>query len=199
MGISKVLPLVIAATLLGAPSSGMAATVKWTEGKRTEMMSGESMRGHAAMRSNRDVRTYDTGLLAAPDMLMLAGRVARTGADAWTGTIASGDVFRFSIAGFAESARNGASPFSAIFTLMSGGNIVERVTLTGRDPSVLRHDFRADVTGAWSLGIQSRSGASDYDITGSSVPITAAPVPAAGVLMLGALAGFGLIRRRRKA
>lgn len=130
-------------------------------------------------------------------------------ADFTFGTLFNGDVTAFEVTfgtpgAFPEivevSVGLGAAPFTTIGTLtnsdasganggsltITGGGLFDTVRLT--DMSPVTSTFENDVNGNPVGG---------FDI--NAVRVSAVPVPAAGLLLLGALGGFAGLRRRRKA
>lgn len=187
----------VSALLLSAVAAS-AATVTYTEGKRTETIGGVDVSGYAALSGNGDIDSFDVGTAVQGDSAMVIGRVAGVGnSDAWTSSSVTGTM-SLSIDAYAESSRAGVSPFSAMFELIVDGTSVETITLSGTSADTLTATF-ADlkITGdSVEILITSLAGRSDYDLSAS---ISAVPLPATAAFLLAGLAGLGVAGRRKKA
>lgn len=96
---------------------------------------------------------------------------------------------------FGPSANNGGSPFSATFQFFSGVTPLGFVSLDGAATNSVIGTFTLpgdEVTGT----VESTGGSADFKV---SIDIASVPLPAAGFLMLGALGGLGIARRRKKS
>lgn len=70
------------------------------------------------------------------------------------------------------------------------------VIKVGAGHVVLRNDYGAAFDVMWTTLSGQGGGLSHYTLAGDLAPV---PVPAAGVLLIGALGGLAMVRRRRKA
>lgn len=205
--------LAIVTALAAAPAlPAAAATVDpgafdriFTEGKRTLTVDGADVFGHAAVSGNGDVAVFDMGPLSVGDDVLAVGRVVAGGSDSFAATPANGLV-TVSVLNFAESSRDGESPFSALFKLFVGGALVETLDLGDSFPNVVENvAFGPVLTGGEeiSLLIEAVSGVADYDVAFSSVappqsPIATAPAPAGLPLLFGGLAVLGMAACRKR-
>jgi len=178
----------------------------FTEGKRTLTVDGADVAGHAALSGNGDVDDFDMGALSAGDDVLAVGRIVAGGSDAFTAAPASGRA-TVSILNFAESARDGESPFRALFKLFVGGALVETLDLGDSFPGVVENmSFGPVLTDGEELTllIEAISGVADYDVAFSSVappqtPIATAPAPAGLPLLFGGMAVFGMAACRKRS
>jgi hypothetical protein len=196
-----------ASVALLAATAGHSATINpadyddiYTEGKRVATVDGANVAGNDAVAGNGDVTNFGLGALAADTLLV--GRVVNTGVDEWLGSGLTG-TFGVNIINYAISSRNGGSPFEALFEVLINGTVASSVNLLGSSATAM---FMNQSLGSFALAgddvevrITSAQGASDYDIELTFDPVAAVPVPAAGLLLLTALGGAGVMRRRKKA
>jgi hypothetical protein len=146
------------------------------------------------------------GMSAAAAALIAVGGItqASTVDSVVVGSIADMDSATFSagnvsgratitVLSFTEAASNGGSPFRAVFEFFSGTTSLNSVDLTGPASGVTvgTFNFTGDEVTVTATG---QGGASDF-----AVSVTSVPVPAAGLLLMGALGGIGLMRRRKTA
>ncbi|MEM6941827.1 MAG: VPLPA-CTERM sorting domain-containing protein [Pseudomonadota bacterium] len=162
----------------------------FTEGLRTATTSGEAAVGSEAVPGNGDIDTFDIPGLAGDTLLV--GRVE----DA-TDTYTSGSVTGFAtitVLNYAQAVRDGISPFSAVFSVFAGSTEVGSGTFGSAGPTsgvVAASQFNGD---PFRLVVDGQSGAADYDV---SISIASVPLPAAGLMLIGALGGLGMMRRRK--
>ena len=90
----------------------------------------------------------------------------------------------------ADLSKTGGNSGSMTFSFDS----LYAVIKVGAGHVVLKNNTSSAIDVMWSAG--SAGGLSHYTLAGDLTPV---PAPAAGVLLLGALGGLGLMRRRRKA
>ena len=195
----------IAGAVAIAAGSAQAATINpgdfddiFTEGQRTQTVDGTDVSGFTVA-GFPDVTTFDVGSIDVDDSLLIVGRGVENQLglnDEFTSDSVSG-VFTANIINFAESSRNGVSPFTGLFELFVDGSLVETIqissstlvenvaftSITLNDASVL---FRTTVT----------DGIADYDLSFSSV--AAVPLPASLPLALAGLLGLGYVGMRRR-
>lgn len=122
------------------------------------------------------------------------------------GTISDMDATKYSVgdvsgtatitvAEFGPGSGNGGTPFSATFQFFSGVTPLGFVSLDGPASNSVIGTFNLpgqEVTGT----VESNGGSADFKI---NIDIATVPLPAAGFLMIGALGGLGIARRRKKS
>lgn len=195
------LPAVIL-TALAATSVG-ASTISpsdfgtiLTEDGRDFTIDGASIAGNAAETGNPDIETVRINGFSAGDTALLSGRTLEDDKDRWVFNNISG-LFTVDLLNIAGSTAAPRGPFSTRFDIRVDGNRVDRedfsTTTLGALPQSL---FELELTDAHVVIVAlDRGGPSDYDL---GVGLTAVPLPASSLLLLGGLAGFGAMSRRKR-
>lgn len=96
---------------------------------------------------------------------------------------------------FSEAANNGGSPFSATFQFFSGVTPLGFSFQDGATQNTVIGTFNLpgeEVTGT----VEGTGGSANFKV---SIDIAPVPLPAAGMLLVGALGGLGAMRRRKKS
>ncbi len=205
-------PILLAAALTLVASLAQAATVTYTEGKR-ETVLGSTKLGDV---KGAPSRAFDTGSFAEGDTLNIHGRMVGavdTYAVGTTGKIQISFLFNgfqtavglITTSGFIGTGR---SENTSVFRLLSAANpsevIAERTFTSGISSEAENGDstliFSA-APGAYLFQIDgsgqgNRRKAALYDVQISS--LTAVPLPASSLLLLGGLGALGAMRRKAK-
>lgn len=152
-----------------------------------------------------DVASADLGTIAAQSAFGIAGGI-QNGKDTFTFTAATSfDVLFVDLAdlsgididaaaGFDPDFLQGDEPTSALFTL-DGTDFAQNVFSSPTAPDFLMFSDLAAGEYTFTIDGSIARGGSTYDIL---IRTTAVPLPAAGLMLVGALGALGVMRRKQK-
>ena len=216
----KITTLLTAAAFAATAATSLSATTIdlnqfdaiYTEGYRTQTVDGQSVANRGIRSNNGGISSFEIPGMTPGQTALVSGYVSSAGTNGDTYTLSDfTGALIIDIMNLATAARNPAGAFGATFELLNGGVVQQTFALSSTTSTdVLSQSFAPlNVVGAnIALRIFGTSGTADYDVSFSSVAsvpgpaanqlVAAVPVPAAGLLLFGALGGLTVMRRRRK-
>lgn len=205
----KTIGFLIAGAVSLAATASTAATLSYTEGKRDTVLGSTKLGDVKGVN-----RAFDIGDLGAGSSAYLYGRMVGA-VDAYSFSSAKGTKISFAFGGFETAsgiARTsgfvslGANPNTSVFRIRNAANpseIVAERTFTSGITSVYDNDESALIfsvgPGDYLFEINGRGqGNTGRTAALYDIEISAVPLPASSLLLLGGLGALGALRRKAK-